>query len=59
MYIFLYLLTFFVDSIDIIGILEIYCRFWRDRRFWVLRYLGEEDLVVFGNGGGFWDVMVV
>lgn len=59
MYIFLYLLNFFVDGMEIIGVLEIYCRFWRRWRFWVLRYLGEGDLVGFWKWGGFGVVMMV
>lgn len=43
MYIFLYLLTFFVDVIEIIGILEIYCGFWRG--------LGGLGVEIFGRGG--------
>lgn len=54
MCILLYLLTFFVGGIEIIGILEIYCRFWRGLEIWLLRYLGEGDLVVFLEMGGFW-----
>lgn len=52
MYILLYLLNFFVGGIEIIGILEIYCRFWRGLEIWLLRYLGEGDLVVFLEMGG-------
>lgn len=59
MYILLYLSNFFVDSIELIGVLEIYCRSWRGLEVWLLRYLGEGDLVVFWKWGGFWDVMVV
>lgn len=53
MYIFIYLLTFFVDGIEMIGMLEIYCRFGRGLEVWLLRYLGEGDLVVFWKWGGF------
>lgn len=52
---FFYLFNFFVDDIEIIGVLEIYCRLWRGLEVWVLRYLGEGDLVVFWKWG-FWNV---